>query len=596
MRRRALLAGTALALVGRTSWAANIIFAGPHPLALGPGAGNIATAGSSLPATPLSSAAIVWTGALGTPNNRVFQRDTRTGGATGLGAGAVAITLTSSAAVSSTNLQYRLRDAAALTTTVGWTNAGVTSIASGSNAITLTLPGTATIQLLDLQLSDHAGYVTVPTTLGVGEVAFMVGQSLAAHAFAGNDTYESNTAPYVTNTLASLGLSLPSHKGFCWCPYLNQGATSTTLGSPTTYLGDYVDWETPADYTSGNPGTYNSSFVCEFLNRLTAATGVVCAVVGYAVGSTMIGSFDDSYYYGYSGHHSLCLQIPPVSGPVGKIGAWIWIQGHANSETGYVYQTGAPSYGALDLDYAAALKNMRSDMNAALQGPGGVAGGFPVLVCTIPGDYSSANGTDQNVSLIRAGALEFLAADSVGGIYVGGLDVTLEGDGTHPNQIGNIAFADEFYRAYMEATGMWSAAPGPSLTGATRASGSATIALAVQQNGGSALVTVGSAPQNQFTVWTSPTTYTSGDPSGEQWTVTALSIASATQINLTINTTGSKGTTLADTIALDVWYRLPLDTATIIANGIYDNVTNGDGLTTGRQLQLIATPLTAAAP
>lgn len=144
--------------------------------------------------------------------------------------------------------------------------------------------------------------------------------------------------------------------------------------------------------------------------------------------------------------------------------------------------------------------------------------------------------------------------------------------------------ARAFYRAFMGASGLAPAKPGPSIAGASRAAGSAVVKLAVTQGaGGTALVAVGT-PANQFTV------YPAGTLTGAL-AVSGLSIASATEIDLML------ATVPADNQALDVWYRLAdSDTAAVTGSGIYDNATDADGLVTGRQLQLASSALTAAAP
>ena len=69
---------------------------------------------------------------------RVFQRDTRTGGAFGLGVGAVPLTITASVPVQT--VEFQLRDAQATSAVlVPWTVAA-SNLAAGTQTLTLTLP------------------------------------------------------------------------------------------------------------------------------------------------------------------------------------------------------------------------------------------------------------------------------------------------------------------------------------------------------------------------------------------------------------------------------------------------------------------------
>ena len=119
---------------------------------------------------------------------------------------------------------------------------------------------------------------------------------------------------------------------------------------------------------------------------------------------------------------------------------------------------------------------------------------------------------------------------------------------------------------------------GPRLVGAARAPGSGRIVLSVVP--AVSLAASGGSAATQFQLF--PAGQTSG----------ALSIAS-----VDLSRPGSVAITLAatppDSQALDVWYRLPWDSSAAVAAGIYDGDIDADGLATGRQLSLAASPLTA---
>jgi hypothetical protein len=206
---------------------------------------------------------------------------------------------------------------------------------------------------------------------------------------------------------------------------------------------------------------------------------------------------------------------------------------------------------------------------------------FKRILSTIPavGSYGSTPG----VSAVRQWARAYTATDP-DCWDVDGLDVTLWTDMVHPSQAGCIIFAQHFYRAFCQARGNHTFGDaGPLISSASRAYGSATINMnVVQTNGGTAFVTAG-APANQFQVF--PSGQTSGALS-----IASISTASPAQIQIVLASAPT------EPAALDVWYRLPPDTSTIIAAGIYDNVVDGDALTQGRQLALVPSAMTMAAP
>lgn len=118
---------------------------------------------------------------------------------------------------------------------------------------------------------------------------------------------------------------------------------------------------------------------------------------------------------------------------------------------------------------------------------------------------------------------------------------------------------------------------------ASRASGSARITLPIRHTGGSALHSPGD-PATQFQV------YHSGDIS-VALPVSSVDLSSSTGLVLTL------ASVRPDTQALDVWYRLPFDSATASGSVIYDNdLSGGDGLGIGRPLKMLAAPLVVPAP
>ncbi|MGI4945853.1 MAG: sialate O-acetylesterase [Janthinobacterium lividum] len=474
---------------------------------------------------------------------RVYQRDTRTGGAFGLGAGAVGVFVTLSSAA--TSLDYRLRDAATPATVLQYwaTLAGAT--AAGSVSLSPAIPAGPHRYLMDVRASGDAAHAVLGTqAFGVGEVIGVAGQSLGTNMLVAGWSPE--------GTIASAGVT-PAANGYEFAPSMAPEDGNSTYVAPSP-----TQWTAPADDTA-----YGSAFAAEFLRLVTSQAGVVAALAGFTYGGSSITTWQpgQSHYTTLRG----------VLDQVGRIGALIWIQGHSDAQNGMSAAT-----------YQAQLVTLFTDLATHYAGPGGTLGAFPRLICSIPSLNTTFWGTSAQVAAIRAGALAYVASDPRAR-YVAALDMGLSSDGTHPNQAGRVPMAHHFYRAFMGTTGIASLKPGPAITGASRTAGSAVIKVAVAQGaGGTALVGVGT-PANQFTV------YPAGNLSGAL-AIASLAIASATEIDLTLSAAPGYSQ------AVDVWYRLAgSDTAAVTGSGIYDNATDADGLTLGRQLQLAAAAITAAA-
>jgi hypothetical protein len=112
---------------------------------------------------------------------RIYQRDTRTGGLFGKGAGAVAVSVTLSAPV--TTLDFRLRDADAAGNPVrqDWTPLGG-PLPAGPAALFPTVPASPFRYLLDVRANGDTAHAALGTQpFGVGEVVAVAGQSLATN-------------------------------------------------------------------------------------------------------------------------------------------------------------------------------------------------------------------------------------------------------------------------------------------------------------------------------------------------------------------------------------------------------------------------------
>ena len=387
---------------------------------------------------------------------RVYQRDTRTGGAFGKGVGAVALTLSPTAPI--TLLEAQLRDARNPgTVLVPWFTAG-SNLGAGAQMVTLNLPADAAWYLLDLRANgDPASVVSTTNQIGVGEVIAAAGQSLAT------DFWSADASGDPT-TLASLGV-VPS-------PYC--AAFAAWNGNITLPI-----WATPAD-----GGAYRSSFAAELLRRVVAATGVNAALVGYAVNGTTIATWQPG-----QPNDAALRAILTAAG--GKFAAFIWCQGHQDAKVG--------ANGAV---YLTALQQIIGSLATAYSGP------FRRILCSIPsiGALAATKFDAGAVAIIRAAHLQYVALDPLAS-YVAGLDVALSADGIHPSQRGNVGFADHFYRAFMSVIGGNAAGDaGPRLIGATRAPGSARIVLSASP--AASLTVSGGSAATQFQVF--PAGQTSG--------------------------------------------------------------------------------------
>ena len=459
-----------------------------------------------------------------------------------------AVSLTINPSTPAALVEYQLRDAASPgTVLVPWTQAAV-GLASGTQRLTLNLPANAAWYLIDLRAnSDPATVVSTTSGIGVGEVIAAAGQSLAAD-------FWSTAANGDATTLASLGVAIS--------PF----GSALAAWDGGTLPSSLTNWAIPSD-----TGTYRSAFVAEFLRLVVSATGVAAALVGYGYSGTDIGT----YWLPGQPDYANLISVLGTSG--GKFGTFLWCQGHndADARAGAQHHLTAPSL------YMADLTSLLSSLAAAFP-----TTGFYRILCSIPTIQSAASAKflPSGIEAIREAHLRYVASDPLA-TYVSGLDVSLAPDDIHPSQAGNVTFARHFYRAFLQMIGLSSAGDqGPTLLGyGSRARGSAAIALPVQQFGGTSFVCSGD-PTTQFQV------FPSGQLTGAL-PIAAVDLTRPSQISITL------AATPADTQSLDVWYRLPFDLSSAAGSAIYDNnAGDGDGLTTGRLLGMLPTPISVPAP
>ena len=459
------------------------------------------------------------------PNLAIYQRTTVSNGLFGLGRGSVPVTVT--LASPTLALDFRLRDAVASGNPVlqDWSPAAY-ALPIGNTTIALpAVPARLGWYFIDLRPNGDASQILLGTAkVGMGDIVAQSGQSLVCNNISAN--YLGDTV-----TLASLGI-VPSAGTAVYACYGHNGDAAPFTNDPPA-------WGVPADGT-----VYNSSFAAEFLNRLSAKTGVNAGLVAFGIGSTAISQWQPGQAY-----NTRLIALLTAAG--GNFCEFQWIQGHADAING----TSSATWQA---GLTAIVNQLKADFPAAM---------FATVVSTIGSLIASTQGTPAAINTIRAAGKAWCAAN--GGQYIDNLDTVLFTDNIHPSQGGKVTMARHFYRAAARGIGVLATGDaGPAITAASL-SGS-TVTLTIAETAGTNLVATGT-PGSQFSVFP---TGTVANPVA----VTAVTIVSPTQVTLTLASAPSG--------AVDIYVRYPLDTTTSITSGVYDNATDGDGLTQGRQLAM----------
>jgi hypothetical protein len=505
--------------------------------------------------------------------NRVFQRDVRTGDPSGgwrlsFGQGWGAIPFTISPTVIIGTLEYRVRDAAAPTSTIllDWTVCG-RSLPVGPQSIALTVPARTGWHLLDIRANGDDSSIVSTLPLGMGEVIAASGQSLASDFWGTAETGDPTTIPGSGISVSPFGVCLAA-----W-----DGAAAPSAGSP---------WQVP-----GDASLYRSTFCAEFLRLAVRGSGVNCALIGYAWSGEPIASWRADGLGPKNAWGALTSTLDAAVGVGGKLGTFVWCQGHNDAR---IPQSGVDGSLTKTADYFTALGPIFSGLASRYSGFA-----FARILSSVPAIGANWISTNPRflpayIEQVREAQLLWVQADPLAVDHVDGLDVPLWSDQTHPSQGGNIVLARHVYRAFMRGLGVYAFGDrGPLLTGlASRAPGSNQIVLFVAHRGGSSLLCAGGSTgaATQFQVFGAGSTLPA-----DQIPVVSADLAHPGVIVLSL------AAAPPDAAALDVWYRLPPDSneALNAANQIYDNNSSElalDGLTVGRQLALSATPISVSAP
>ncbi|MEJ0016832.1 MAG: hypothetical protein WDN25_09720 [Acetobacteraceae bacterium] len=250
--------------------------------------------------------------------NRVFQRDTRTGGLYGSGIGDILLTVNPSQPI--TLLQYRLRDADCPHVVIQDWATGTLPLNAGQQVIALAAPAGLKRYLIDLRAnSDDTSDTSTTNGVMVGELVAFSGQSLA-------EDFVSTAASGDPTTISSLGLTT-SNWGFIFAAYAsNTGPYPPVPDGPDVNYPP-AGWQKPAD-----AGIFRSTWFVEFAKSPDhAARGAdradrLCGRrLRYRVMAARLHRVN-------AGHWDKLVNVLTLAG--GKFGTFLWDQGHYETKNG----------------------------------------------------------------------------------------------------------------------------------------------------------------------------------------------------------------------------------------------------------------------
>jgi hypothetical protein len=292
-------------------------------------------------------------------------------------------------------------------------------------------------------------------------------------------------------------------------------------------------------------GSYTSAGGMELLNRQIAEWGVSCFLVGYAVG----GSAISSWVPGGANLPGLLAALDATGGPED----FLWMQGHSDTNT-------APA------TYLANLVTLWQQI--AAHSPAFPA--FGRYLCAIPNNANDTWGPAINKEGMNIYLARWCAANGVK--HVPFHDLATD-DGTHQTQAGCVRSSQHWHRAMMPG-GAGDA--GPTITSISRSGVNITLNVTLAA-GSTNLVTAGS-PATRFKV------YVRGDRTAplalDATTPITFGSPSAGVVPVTLKLAADPGTVPIEVLP---WgYNSPSNDGS--ADGIWDNHTDGDGITIGREL------------
>lgn len=468
-------------------------------------------------------------------NNRVYQRTTQTGGGQGKGQGSIPVTVTLGS-TSPVYAQLRAEDGTTVLQSLGQV-----ASAQAAGTSTLTLSGVdARLGWMRLALSTDGSTWTVGTNrVGMGKIIAGAGRSNLVR-------WISRIATGDSGTNANLGVSISPY-GVVYASYIFSDRSMT---SP--------HWDLPADASD-----YDSTGIATYLANEVAAAGVNCAFVGHAHGDQSVAVF-----------------LPGASGTDDDML-------YANLDAAGGFEEGL--YWGSELDTGLSAAQQKADYTALFQAYAAHnALGSNFRIFLVP-TSNTQNGNISNsvtvTTLSRQVMYDWAAAN--GSSYAGATeilitDMALQNDGAHQTQAGGIVTGRHIYRASRPGLGLAHGDQTTALTSGTFVDGSTTLSLAATSTGGTALTATGS-PQYRFVVL----------PHNDTTMADALPVTNVAISGL--NLTLTLGTAPATGQDLDVYWDWAIDSTSVStpwANGIYDNVTDSDGISQGRRLTPTLSPIT----
>jgi len=344
-----------------------------------------------------------------TDANRIYQRDTTSGGSFGKGAGTIAVTLN---VTSPGQIWARTRAADGTTVTQDWFLAVDNApIANG----VVNIPGIeARANSFYLDLSGDKTVIRSGTTLVFMGILWMLfaSQSYTANCLA--NPYKGS--PNNDDTLATLGIT----------PAANTYSRTGTLTSWTQF--------------SDPSSTLNSPGGAWLLNKAAQYFGVAVGLIGHAVGGTTV----EDWAVGNTTTNYLTTALNSLSAAGGKAEIIQSQLGHSNTIT-----AGGTTYTNQMDDYVAygtgvATQGYISKLNAIVDAVK-AANGFSspkVLIGTVPGP---AGATSQAVELLRREVGDWIATK--GYTQIDNSDSYQWTDGSHPRGQGMVYQVESWVRA-----------------------------------------------------------------------------------------------------------------------------------------------------